>query len=90
MPTFTPPTQEQGSSDPFWGRYRIPVGISVVRIPQGFGMGAWGETPYGFGGYRRLPTPALSEIAGLEEGVDWFQGGRTYVISDEVAEALVG
>lgn len=73
MPTFTPPTVPQGSSDPFFGRYSVPVGVSVVK--RG-------------GVFRRTPYPALREIADLIEGVDWFQGGRTYVIDDDVATAL--
>ena len=73
MPSFTPPTMLQGSSDPFFGRYRIPVGVSVVK--KG-------------GVFKTMPYPALREIADLEEGVEWFAGGRTYVISDDVATAL--
>lgn len=73
MPTFTPPTVPQGSSDPFFGRYSIPVGVSVVRSG---------------GVFVRRPYPALMEIAGLVEGVDWFQGGRTYTVSSATATAL--
>lgn len=73
MPTFTPPTVPQGSTDPFFGRYSIPVGVSVVRSG---------------GVFVRRPYPALMEIAGLVEGVDWFQGGRTYTVSSATATAL--
>lgn len=73
MPTFTPPTVPQGSTDPFFGRYSIPVGVSVVK--RG-------------GVFERRPYPALAEIASLEEGVEWFQGGRTYIISDAIGAAL--
>lgn len=73
MPTFTPPTVDQGSTDPFFGRYRIPVGQSVLSRS---------------GTYQTVPFPTLMEIDGLTEGEDWFQGGRTYVVSDEVATAL--
>ena len=73
MPTFTPPTVPQGSGDPFFGRYSVPVGVSVVK--RG-------------GTFKSVPYPALMEIADLAEGVDWFQGGRTYVISDALATAL--
>ncbi len=73
MPTFTPPTMPQGSSDPFFGRYSIPVGISVVK--RG-------------GVFKRVPFPALAEIAHLAEGVEWFQGGRTYSIDSATATAL--
>jgi hypothetical protein len=73
VPTFTPPTVPQGSTDPFFGRYSVPVGVSVVK--RG-------------GVFERRPYPALMEIAGLTEGVDWFQGGRTYTVSSAVATAL--
>jgi hypothetical protein len=61
------------SNDPFFGRYSIQVGISIVRKA---------------GVFERRPFPALMEIAPLTEGVDWFQGGRTYVIDDATATAL--
>ena len=73
MPTFTPPTVEQGSSDPFFGRYSIPVGQSVISRN---------------GTFQTVPFPTLMEIDGLIEGEDWFQGGRTYVVSEDVATAL--
>lgn len=74
MPTFTPPTVPQGlSTDPFFGRYSIPVGISVVKKN---------------GIFERRPFPALREIAGMVEGVEWFQGGRTYYVSEELSAAL--
>ena len=63
----------QGSTDPFFGRYSIPVGVSVVK--RG-------------GVFERRPYPALAEVAGLTEGVDWFQGGRSYTIDDDTATAL--
>lgn len=73
MPTFTPPTVQEGSSDPFWGRYTIPVGQSVVKV-----NGVYTTTPY----------PWLGDIADLEEGVEYFLGGRTYTITEAVATAL--
>ena len=73
MPTFTPPTVPQGSTDPFFGRYSIPVGVSVVKRD---------------GTFRSTPYPALREIADLAEGVEWFQGGRTYAIDEDTASAL--
>lgn len=90
MPTFTPPTIEQSvSGDPLFSRYSIPVGISVTRRGGNYGSGAYGSGIYGGGGaFTRTPCPALREIAGLVEGVDWFQGGRTYVIDDDTAAAL--
>lgn len=73
MPTFTPPTVNEGSSDHFFGRYSIPVGQSVVKVG---------------GVFRTTPYPWLGDIAHLTEGTEWFQGGRTYVISPEVAAEL--
>lgn len=73
MPTFTPPTVPQGSTDPFFGRYSIQVGVSVVKRA---------------GVFTRVPYPALAEIHGLTEGVEWFQGGRTYTIDSATATAL--
>lgn len=73
MPTFTPPTVNLGSNDPFFGRYSIPVGQSVVKKN---------------GVYELTPYPTLVELDGLDEGTDWFGGGRTYVVSAEVADAL--
>ena len=73
MPLFTPPTTTESSDDHFFGRYKVSVGESVVKVNGTFTL-----TPY----------PWLGDIAGLTEGIDWFQGGRTYVISPEVADEL--
>ena len=73
MPTFTPPTVQQSMNDRFWGRYSIPVGQSVVKVD---------------GTYQLLPFPWKGELDGKAEGVDYFLGGRTYVISPETATAL--
>lgn len=73
MPTFTPPTVNEGSSDPFFGRYSVPVGQSVVKTG---------------GVYKTTPYPWLGALAGLTEGVDYFLGGRTYIVSPTVAAAL--
>lgn len=73
MPLFTPPTVKQGSNDHFFGRYSIDVGQSVLLRD-----GVYVTTPY----------PALMEIADLVEGEEWFQGGRTYTVSQAVADAL--
>lgn len=74
MPTFTPPTVNEGSSDFFFGRYSIPVGQSVVKTN---------------GVYRTTPYPWLGDIAHLTEGTEWFGGGRTYQVTQAVADALV-
>ena len=74
MPTFTPPTVEEGvAGDRLFSRYTIPVGKSVVKVN---------------GVYVTQPYPWLGDIASLTEGVDYFLGGRTYVISSAVATAL--
>lgn len=73
MPTFTPPTRLEGSTDPFFGRYSIPVGQSVVLRN---------------GVYTVVPCPWLGEIASLVDGVSYFLGGRTYTITAPVAAAL--
>lgn len=74
MPLFTPPTRNEGSSDFFFGRYSIPVGQTVVRTG-----GTFSTTPY----------PWLGDIADLTEGVDYFLGGRSYVVSDATADELI-
>jgi len=57
-----------------WSRYTIDVGQSVVRI----------------GGLFVLhPYPENSELLPLQEGVDYFLGGRTYDISDQTATELL-
>ena len=73
MPTFTPPTRLEASSDPFFGRYRIPVGESVVRVN---------------GTFTTQPYPWLGDLDGLAEGEDYFLGGHEYVVSDEIAVEL--
>lgn len=70
---FTPPTYEEAVDDHFWGRYSIPVGRSVVMVE---------------GHYQVMAYPWLGTIAELEQGVEWFGGGRTYPISGETAAAL--
>jgi hypothetical protein len=72
--TFNPPTQLQSTQDWFWGRYSIPVGISVIKQS---------------GTYVQVPTPTHDELVGAgTEGTDWFRGGYVYTVSDAVATAL--
>ena len=73
MPLFTPPTTTESSDDILFGRYKVRVGESVVKVN---------------GTFTLMPYPWLGDLAGLTEGTDWFQGGRTYVISPEVASEL--
>lgn len=74
MPTFTPPTIKQSvSGDRLFSRFGTQVGQSVVKF---------GDT------YRLTPFPWLGDITDLTEGTDYFLGGRTYVITNEIAAAL--
>ena len=73
MTTFTPPTTTESSDDYFFGRYKVPVGISVV----------WNGTTFVNQAY-----PWLGDLVNLTEGVTWFQGGRTYEVSSATADAL--
>ena len=74
MPSFTPPTIKQSvGGDRLFSRYGTQVGQSVVKF---------GDT------YRLTPFPWLGDIADLTEGVDYFLGGRTYVVTDAIATAL--
>lgn len=75
MPTFSPPTQQQSVArgDRLFDRYTMPVGLSVVKVN---------------GTFTTQPFPWLGDLDGLTEGVDWFQGGRTYIVSNDVAAEL--
>lgn len=75
MPTFTPPTTRQplDPHDRLFRRYFLEVGQSVVRRD---------------GIYQLTPFPWIGELEDLTEGVDYFMGGRTYTVSDDVAAAL--
>lgn len=72
MPTFTPPTVKQGSSDYFFGRYSIDVGRTVIRRSPGV--------------FDTIQTPWLGELTGKVDGVDFFLGGHEYTVTD--AQAL--
>lgn len=75
MITFTPPVVMQGSSDPFFGRYTIPVGQSVVKMNGTFVL---------------MPYPWLGDLEGKTDGVDYFLGGHLYEVSDEIGAVLEG
>lgn len=81
MPYFTPPTvTESAASDKFFGRFGLEVGQSVLLVN---------------GTYVTRPYPWLGEIrpwdgTELIEGETWFQGGRTYEVSEAVALLLSG
>jgi len=74
VPTFTPPTVKQSvGGDRLFSRYGTRVGQSVVKTG---------------GTYRLTPFPWLGDIKDLTEGTDYFLGGRTYTITNEVAADL--
>jgi hypothetical protein len=73
MPTFEPPTVEEGSTDPFFGRFPTTVGQTVIKVD---------------GTYTTRPYPWLGELDGLVEGVDYFLGGHVYTVSQTIADAL--
>lgn len=73
MATFEPPTIELSTDDVLFGRFGYRVGVSLVLRD---------------GHYVQTPYPWLGEIADLQEGVEWFQGGRVYDVDSAVAAAL--
>lgn len=85
MPTFTPPviSIKQGD-DILLGRYKAYWGQSVVKK-----NGHYVTQPYPWLGDLR-PYTGHNDAYGTElvEGVDWFQGGRTYIVSPTIAAAL--
>lgn len=76
MPSFTPPTIQQSvGGDRFWSRYSSAVGQSVVLRD---------------GVYQITPFPWAGELEPLIQGEEYFLGGRTYQITEDVADALEG
>ena len=75
MPRFTPPTRPIATAHPFWGRFQIHEGQTVIRAGASFVL---------------LPGPTTDELAGLVEGEDFWRGGYVYHVSDDVAQELVG
>lgn len=76
MPTFTPPTVQEGSPgvrDPLVARLHLDRGVSVVKVN---------------GHYVTQRFPWAGDLEGLTPGVDYFIGGYTYTISSAVASAL--
>lgn len=72
--TFTPPTVRQTvKGDRLFSRYGTQVGQSVVKRD---------------GVYTLTPIPWNGEIFHLQEGVDYFLGGREYTVTAEIAAAL--
>jgi hypothetical protein len=85
MPQFTPPTTPvKGDGDILLARYHADWGESVVKQ-----NGHYVLDPYPWlGDLRVRPVNTDSYSSELVEGVDWFQGGRTYVVSSAVAAQL--
>lgn len=81
MPVFTPPTYKEHSDDFFFGRFGVPVGESVVKVNGAF---VTQITPWA----GELRPDINNKATDLVEGVDWFQGGRTYFVSSSTATAL--
>lgn len=74
MPLFTPPTVKQSvGGDRLFSRFGTQVGQSVVRVG---------------GTFQLVPFPWLGDITDLEPGVDYFLGGREYVVSEAIATEL--
>lgn len=61
--------------DWFWGRYSIPVGISLILQN---------------GHYTQKPVPTDDELtAAGTDGIDFFRGGYDYHVSGAVEAALI-
>lgn len=73
MPRFTPPTRPLAMDHPFWGRFQIEEGQTVIRAGSAFVL---------------LPGPTTDELTGLVEGEDYWRGGYVYYVTDEVGEEL--
>lgn len=70
---FTPPTALEYSTDFFFGRFGVQVGLTVLKVADH---------------YVTSPYPWLGDLAPLTEGTDYFLGGRTYEVTLETAIAL--
>ena len=58
MPTFTPPTYELSSDDILFGRFSVPVGISVLWDGETFVEVADSSVPRSFSTYLARPLSA--------------------------------
>lgn len=84
MPTFTPPTVED-----------VPRVLPDTRGPALLLMRHYSELPRGLsvvkvgGVYTTLDGPTTDQLtAAGTEGIDWFLGGHSYVVTDAVGTAL--
>lgn len=75
MPTFRGPVLQWAwpTGNRLLDRLKVDRALSVVKVN---------------GHYQTQESPYLGDIQNLTEGVDWFQGGRTYTITQAVADAL--
>lgn len=71
--TFTTPTAYEQSDDFFFGRYKVKVGVTLIKRD---------------GHYEEIQYPWLGELASLTNGEDYFLGGHIYEISEALAEDL--
>lgn len=75
MPTFTPPTVDEGieCSSRLIGRFKLARGISIVKTS---------------GHYAEQRFPWQGDLEPLAEGSDYFIGGHVYTIDSATASAL--
>lgn len=74
MPTFNPPTHQVGLENKgFWSYFQTNAGLSVVRVN---------------GTLTLHPYPENPDLLVLIEGTDYFLGGRTYTVTQAVANEL--
>lgn len=75
MPTFEPPTHEEGIRSPerILRYFRLTTANSVVKVN---------------GVFTSVRSPSAELLAGLTYGVDYFRGGYVYVVTPEVAAEL--
>lgn len=83
MPTFTPPT---------WNV--VPPVLPETHGPQRRLFSYYGPWPRGrsvlfVGGHYVIhDNPSTDDLAGLVEGLTWFQGGRRYTVDNAIAALL--
>ena len=73
--SFEPPTVGEASDDVLFGRFQVPVGQTVFVAE---------------GTVTVSPVPWMGDLVGLTEGVDFFLGGRRYLVSEAQASVLTG
>lgn len=73
--TFEPPTHEEGIRTDIrpLNYYRLTYANSIVRVG---------------GTLTSVRSPSVEQLEGLEEGTDFFRGGRVYEVTDAIANEL--